>query len=101
MEFASQTADEKTVVDTSSVPGSDVTEMSDRLRFLMTLKPGTAHSCCSPADLHYLGEEPSWVEYARRWKSLLDDTERRQHTRLSKQEYRQMLRVCTNLAKYC
>ena len=99
--FAYQAADENAVVDTSSAPGSDVAEVCENLRFLMTRKPGTAHSCCSPADLHYLVEEPGWVEYARRWKSLSDDTERRQLTRLSKQEYHQKLQICTNLAQYC
>jgi len=101
MEFAYQTADENVVVDTSSAPGSDVAETCKKLRFLMTLKPGTSRSCCSQADLHYLVEEPGRVEYARRWKSLCDDTERRQHTRLSKQECLQKLQICTDLTQYC
>lgn len=101
IEFASQVAYEDVVVDTSSAPGSDVSDTCKRLRSLLDLKPGTAQSCCTLADLHYLGGEPGWVEYARRWKSLWDDTERRQHTRLSKQEYHQKWQTCTDLAQYC
>jgi len=65
------------------------------------VKPGITHTCCSRAELDNLTREPAWLQYAHRYKSIWDDRKRRQHTRPSKQNCLQMLKICITLAECC
>lgn len=100
IEFALQDAGENTPADTTSIPGTELTEACDRLQLLVDVKPGTTHSC-SPAEFYDLTGEPACELYARRWKSIWDDSKRRQHTRPLKQNCHRMLRICEVLAICC
>lgn len=85
----------------ASVRRSELTDACKLLQRLVAEKPGTIHSCCSSDEFYDLTEEPAWVLYANRWKSILDYSKKRLHIRPSKQNYHQMLESCDALTKYC